>query len=96
MSKNDIQKLSQVIGDYLKVLRIDKKVQEARLIRNWETVMGKTIARDTESIYIKNGTLYLKLKSPVLRNELLMGKSKMLTLLNEGYNEPVIKDVIFR
>ncbi len=61
MSKNDIQKLSQVIGDYLKVLRIDKKVQEARLIRNWETVMGKTIARDTESIYIKNGTLYLKL-----------------------------------
>lgn len=96
MSKNDIQKLSQVIGDYLKVLRIDKKVQEAKLIRNWETVMGKTIARDTESIYIKNGTLYLKLKSPVLRNELLMGKSKMLTLLNEGYNEPVIKDVIFR
>jgi predicted nucleic acid-binding Zn ribbon protein len=96
MSKNETKKISQVIADYLKVLKIDRKVQETGLIRNWETVMGKTIARETDKIYIKNGTLYVHLKSAVLRNELFMMKSKVISLLNEGYAEPLVKDVIFR
>jgi predicted nucleic acid-binding Zn ribbon protein len=96
MSKNETKKISQVIADYLKVLKIDRKVQETGLIRNWETVMGKTIARETDKIYIKNGTLYVHLKSAVLRNELFMMKSKVIALLNEGYTEPLVKDVIFR
>jgi predicted nucleic acid-binding Zn ribbon protein len=96
MSKNETKKISQVIADYLKVLKIDRKVQETGLVRNWETVMGKTIARETDKIYIKNGTLYVHLKSAVLRNELFMMKSKVIALLNEGYAEPLVKDVIFR
>lgn len=96
MSKNEIKKLSQAIEEYLKFLKIDRKVQETNLIRNWECVMGKTISRETEKIYIKNGILFVHLKSAVLRSELTMMKSKVLNLLNEVYSEPVVKDVVFR
>jgi len=96
MSSHEPKKLSQAIQDYLKALKIDKKVQEAGLIHSWETKMGKTIARDTEKLYFKKGVLYVHLKSAVLRHELFMMKSKVIALLNEGYAEPLVLDVVFR
>jgi predicted nucleic acid-binding Zn ribbon protein len=96
MSKHEVIKLSKAIEEYLKVLKIDKKVKEANLIRSWETVMGKTIANGTDKIYMKNGVLHVHLNSSVLRSELTMMKTRVLELLNEGHEEPLLKDVVFR
>lgn len=96
MSRHEVKKLSEAIQDYLKALKIDKKVQEAGLIHSWEATMGKTIARETEKLYFKNGILHIHLKSAALRHELSMMKSKVISLLNEGYSEPLVKDIVFR
>jgi hypothetical protein len=48
MRKSNTQKIGEVISDYLKELRIDKKVLEARVINSWPSVVGLTIARQTE------------------------------------------------
>ena len=96
MKEHNIKRLSEAIADYLKFLKIEGKLQETDLIRSWERVMGKTIARETEKIYIKNSVLHVHLKSAALRNELAMMKSKVLDLLNEGRETPVVRDVTFR
>ncbi|MGF1584235.1 MAG: DUF721 domain-containing protein [Bacteroidales bacterium] len=96
MRKSNTQKIGEVISDYLKDLRIDKKVLETRLINSWPSIVGPTIARQTDKVYIRNGVFYIHISSPVLRNELSYMKSRIADVLNEKAGERVIVRVVLR
>ncbi|EIW93638.1 PF05258 family protein [Capnocytophaga sp. oral taxon 412 str. F0487] len=57
--------------------------------------MGKAIAKYTSSVELKGSTLYVRLTSPALSNELSYGKSKIIDNLNERLGEPLIQKLIF-
>ncbi len=96
MRKSDTQKLSDVITEYLKSLKIDRKVNETRIIKMWEPLMGKSVARRTQKIYIRKGVMFIHLESPILRNELSYMKTRIREKLNEEAGEEIIKDIVFR
>lgn len=96
MRKSNTQKIGAVISDYLRELKIDKKVIETRLINAWPSIVGPTIARQTEKIYIRNGVYYIHLRSPVLKNELSYMKTRIMEVLNEQAGEKIIRNVVLR
>ena len=96
MRKSNTQTIGEVISDYLRELRIDKKVLEARVINLWPSVVGPIIARQTEKLYIRNGVFYVHVSSPVLRNELAYMKTRIVEVLNEQAGEKVIIKVVLR
>jgi predicted nucleic acid-binding Zn ribbon protein len=96
MRKSNTQKIGDVISDYLRELKIDKKVTEARIINSWPAIMGTTIARQTERVYIRNGVLFIHLTSPVLRNEISYMKTRIMEVLNEKAGERIITKVVLR
>ena len=58
--------------------------------------MGQAINKYTKEIYISNQTLYVKLSSPVLRQELMMQRQSLVKRLNEAVNAQVITDIVFK
>jgi len=96
MRRSNTQKLSDVLKDYIEENRLQKKLTEVDLIASWETVVGKTIAKYTESLRISNGTLFVKTTSPALRSELVMMKEQLRTRLNEHAGSELIKEIVFR
>lgn len=96
MRKSNTQKIEEVISDYLRELKIDSKIAETRLINSWPTLVGPTIARQTQKIYIRKGVFYVHLKSPVLRNELSYMKTRIMEVLNEQAGEKIITKVVLR
>jgi len=62
----------------------------------WEELMGKTIARYTDSIQIVNQTLFISTSVAPLKNELLFQKEKIIQRVNEALGEKVIRDVVIR
>ncbi len=96
MRKSNTQKIGEVISDYLRELNIEKKVTETRLLNSWPVIVGPTIARQTEKLYIRNGVFYIHLTSPVLRNELSYMKTRIMEVLNEEAGEKIIKKVVLR
>ena len=90
------QPLKEVIEDYLAAFKLDTKLTEVKLVSSWERIMGRTISKHTQEIYIKNKILYLKLSSSVLKNELSFGKQKIIELLNKEAGAMVINEVVFR
>jgi len=62
----------------------------------WEELMGKTIARYTDSIQIINQTLFISTSVAPLKNELLFQKEKIIQRVNEALGEKVIRDVVIR
>ena len=74
--KNLIQKItsSKLLSGGLKKVFLNK---------TWSKVMGKNVSQYTGNIYIKNNTLYLKINSSALREELSYGKEKLFTILTK-------------
>lgn len=96
MRKNNTEKLGKVIEDYIEALDVKGKLKEVRLIRSWEEIVGKTIARKTDNIYIKDGKLFVEMNSSIARNELSMLKSSLVGRLNEKAGSKVITDIIIK
>ena len=96
MRKKNTQKIDDVVKEYLKALKIDDKLKEVKLIKSWDNVVGKTIARSTNDIYIKDRKLYVKLHSSIIRNELFMLRDGLKKALNERAGEELIDEIILK
>jgi hypothetical protein len=93
--KKDSVPIADAVTEMLNSYKIRQKFDEATLLSSWETIMGKTIASRTSTIYIANRKLFLKLTSAPLKKELSMSKSKILDLLNPDKKNPVVEDIVF-
>jgi len=96
MRKKNTQKIEDVIKEYLKALKIDDKLKEVNVIKSWDEVVGKTIARSTSEIFIKDRKLFVRLNSSVIRNELFMLREGLKKALNDKAGEQIIDEIILR
>ena len=93
--KSEIHKIDSQIQDLLKTFKLDNKYKETELVISWEKIMGKTIAKRTQKIFIKDKKLFVKLNSAPLKSELNMSKSKIMALFFQEFGEAVVDDIIF-
>lgn len=96
MIKKNAQTVGDVIKEFLQNANLEGKIFEQRLLRAWPEVLGDEMASYTASLYIKNKILYVQLTSSVLRNELMMCRTRLVKSLNERVGAEVITNIIFR
>jgi predicted nucleic acid-binding Zn ribbon protein len=85
-----------VIKEYLKEKKFDRKLAEVDAVNSWESIIGRQIARSTSSIYIKNETLFVHLKSSIIRQELLMMRSDIIRTINRNAGFDLIKNIVLK
>ena len=96
MKRSEFQSLGSAIREYLKEEKIDGKIAEIEAVNLWESIIGKQIARATTSIYIRDGVLYVHLKSSIVRNELFMMRNDIIRVMNQRVGSRVVKAVVLR
>jgi hypothetical protein len=62
----------------------------------WKRLMGNGVNNYTTDVILKGTTLYVKLSSAVLREELSYGKQKIIAMLNEELRKEVVKELVLR
>ena len=87
--------LKEVLDRWLKAYGFESKMKEMDVINAWPELMGIAVANRTSKISIRNKTLYLKMDSSVMRDELLNGKSIIIQRLNQHAGKEIITDVWF-
>ncbi len=96
MRRSKTISLAEAIKDYIGEMNLGKKLSEVDIINSWEEIVGKAIASRTSKIYIRDGVLFVHLKSSVVRNELLMLREALREKLNEKAGSEIIKDIVLR
>lgn len=71
-------------------------MQALQITDVWEEIMGKTVAKYTDSIQIANHTLFISTSVAPLKNELLYQKETIIKRVNEALGDNVIRDVVIR
>ena len=95
MIKNKPKLLGDLLMQFLRSEGLETPLLEHRIINAWPAVMGDTISRYTSELYIKNSILWVKLKSPALKQNLLMMHGDITRKLNAYVQSQVITDVHF-
>ena len=95
MFKRDVKSLSDVLNMVLRKEGLETPLLQKRLIDGWESVTGKTVARYTGEMFIRNQTLFVKISNPALRADLSMMKSQLVKRLNESVGTMLITDIRF-
>lgn len=86
--------LGEAIEQFLKKSRLKGSVQALQITDVWEQVMGKTVAKYTDSIKIYGDKLYVSTAVAPLKQELLYQKDIIAQRVNEVLGEKVIKEVV--
>ena len=96
MERSNTKSIAEAIREYLKESRLEKPLKERQLVQSWETLLGKSVARATSNIYLKNGRLFVHLNSSVVKNELFMLQDEIIKRLNDAAGEELVKEIVFR
>lgn len=90
------QPLKILINQMLRAYGLGDRMDEMSLLKSWEKVVGKMIARHTSDLYYKSGKLFITLDSAPLRQELSYAKSKLMEKLNEEAGKTMVTEIILK
>jgi len=94
--RTNTRSIKNVVQDFLKENRLDKKLEEQEMMRLWYEITGKMVARATKSVVIKNRKMFVRIESSVIRNEISMIRDGLLHELNSRFSEPLIDEIILK
>lgn len=93
--KQNLVSLSEGISSFIERFGYQEQVRESQVIDAWHVQMGDFVKNMTETIFVKNQVLYVRLTSPAFKSEFSYGKTKIIAHINESLGEDYLKDVHF-
>ena len=91
--RGELKKISKVIEEVFSQKQIRIGIDNIKVQDAWKKTMGKNIQKYTFKVVYRKGTLYVKLKSSVLKEELKYEKHKVIKLINNELGKEYIKDI---
>jgi hypothetical protein len=88
--------LSEALQDFIETNKLQKGIDRVDVREAWTKLMGNGVNNYTTAIELRGDTLFISLSSSVLRSELSLGKSKIITMLNEELKKEVVKKLVLR
>ena len=97
MAKRDGEgSLGEVMKNFIETHKLQSGLDKVSVKDAWFTVLGNAIDKYTTDVHLEKDTLYVRLSSSVLREELSYGKDKIIKLLNEELGKDLVKKLILR
>ena len=91
MNNNEIKNLLDI---FLKKNNLEKGLLDLEVKRAWHELMENGVSNYTTDVSLKNKTLYIKLSSPALKEELSYGKEKLINLINERFKKKIVQKIV--
>lgn len=88
--------IADILKDFIETNKLQAGFDKIDVRDAWKNVMGAGVNTYTIDIMLKNSTLYVALSSSVLREELNLGKSKIITMLNEELKRDLITAIVLK
>ena len=92
----ELKNIKSILNNIIDNSSLKVGLNNVKIQSIWKKIMGSNINSYTSDISLKKRTLYVKLSSSVLREELSYGKEKIIKILNEEFGEVIIDKIVLR
>jgi hypothetical protein len=89
--KENQQSLGDALRNFIEDHQLQEGLDQVQTIEVWNRVMGPGVAKYTRGVRLDGGTLHVYLNSSVLREELSLGSSRIIEMVNEGLGRNLVK-----
>lgn len=88
--------IADVLKEFIHMNKLEQGMDKIDVEQAWKKLMGNGVNAYTQDVILKGTTLYVKLTSSTLREELSYGKQKIIAMLNEELGKEVVKELVLR
>ena len=88
--------LKDVIDQLLRAYGYQDQLDEIELLKAYDEVVGTVFVKHTKEVYFKNKTLYIKLDSAALKQELSYAKETIRLKLNQMMGKRIVEEINIR
>ena len=92
--QNEFHSIQDLMKDVIKENKLTKGMHQLTVKDAWAKLMGQGVVSYTNKVELNGKTLFVSLKSSVLREELSYGKEKIIKMMNEEIGEKLISKLI--
>lgn len=89
--KENQQSLGDALKAFLKGNSLEEGLDQVRVAEAWAKAMGPGVSGYTREVRLRGSTLHVALNSSVLREELSLGTSRIIDLLNAELGKELVK-----
>jgi hypothetical protein len=89
-------KIGDALKQFVQSSKIKNGIRDAQIEEVWSEIMGTTIAKYTDKIYIFDKKLFIETNIGPLKNELGFQKVQIIERVNEKMGENMINEVIIK
>ncbi len=96
MRKSNLIKLGDAIQTILKAEKLDIKLSQHAVKNDWKEIVGQTVANHTTHLFFQQTTLMVSINSAVIRNELLLNKSLVISRINKFCGYKLVEELVIK
>lgn len=89
------KKVNKILDEIVAQKQLKKGLTQVKIVEAWNQAMGKNIEKYTQSVSFESGVLYVAVSSAPLKMELTYEKEKIVHLLNNHLENPLITKIVF-
>lgn len=95
MERHKSVPITNLLDAWLRQEGLETPLLQHRMIKSWPEVMGAIVAQYTGDIRIYGNVLRVQIKSPALRQNLLMMRTEIARKMNDHVKAQIIQEVTF-
>ena len=91
-----LKPIKNIIESFVEQDSISEGIFNIKIQKAWENAVEKKILDYTKEIYVKGDILYIKVSNPILKQEILYSRQKVINLINEELEKDLIKKIVLK
>ncbi len=96
MRRTKTMLMGELLDEFFKRPYVAAKVAEGKLPDTWRAIVGERAANDTTELRLERHVLYVRVRSSVLRSELLYQREALRDAINRQSGIRLVNAVIIR
>ena len=94
--KGEAVSLGEALSEWLRLSGHGARLEDAKAEAAWKEVMGEAVSRKTRFLRVRDGVMVIEFDSAPMKEEFLMARTQIRTLINEHLGREAIREVIVR
>ena len=91
---HNTRQIKDILQSMVKKYQLDGKLDEVKLKKYWEEIVGKQIAKNTINLRLEKKKLFIELAHAALKHEIHYIKTPLIERINKRMRKEIVKEII--
>ena len=96
MNRKREQSITDLLHYIMREDGLETPYNEYKAVKAWDEIMGEGVVRYTGEVSVHGGVMYVQIKSPALRQNLMMARRELVQRINQHIGAQTLQNIVFR